>query len=467
MKILFIHTYDYHEPIGIMMLSSYLKKEGHICELLDLEFERNYIKKIKQIKPDIIAYSILTVNYKFYLQINRNIQKQYPVFSVFGGTHTTFFPDFINENGVDAICVGEGEEAFAELVNAIESKKDYTNINNINVKYNGEIFKNKLRNLTQNLDDLPYPDRELINKYKHYKLRTRVRSITTRGCPYNCTYCFNHSFRKLFKDKGKYVRRRSVDNVINELIILKQMYHPHNIEFHDDVFILDKKWLNEFCVKFKDIIDIPYDISLRVELVTEDIVAKLKKSGCKCIHFGIESGNNEIRTNLLNRKMTDDQIISASLLFKKYKIKTKSFNIVGLPGETVENVFETILLNIKSEVSYAINTIYHPYPQTELAKYSIDNNYYDGKLEKIDKSLFYGKSVINTPGIKKIIRLHYLFAFCVKFPILIPFTRLLIQLPLNILYRVLFFLYRSYSVIFIYKQLSLRELFIFESNRKK
>lgn len=467
MKILFIYKYDYHEPLGIMILSSYLKSKGHVCELLDLKFDKNYIREIRKIKPDIIAYSILTVNSSFYLRINQKIKKHFSVFALFGGPHPTFFPDFIREDGVDAICLGEGEEAFAELAGALEKKNDYTKIENTIVKYNGQIFKNDLRCLNQNLDELPYPDRELINKYKHYKFRTRVRTITTRGCPYNCTYCFNHSYRKILKDKGTYVRRRSVDNVVTELVMLKQMYNPRNIEFHDDVFVLDKNWLDEFLDKYKREIAIPYDISVRVELITEDIVEKLHKSGCKCVHFGIESGNAAIRTTLLHRKMTDDQIIYASSLFSKYNIKTKAFNIVGLPGETVENVFETIRLNYKAKVSYAINTIYHPYPQTELATYAFDNGYYDGKLDAIGKSLFYGKSAIKTPEIEKIIRLHYLFAFCVKSPKLIPITKILIKLPFDYLYRLLFYLYRVYSVIFIYKQLSIREIFVFERSKKR
>lgn len=466
MRILFIHKYDYHEPLGIMTLSAYLKNRGHHCELLDVKLEKNYIKQVQKYNPDIIAYSVLTVNQKFYSNINKKLKTKFNFISVFGGAHTTFYPEFINNDGVDIICIGEGEQALAELVDKLERQEDYSKIKNLYVKKNGHIYKNELRDLISNLDDIPFPDRDLINKYNHYKHRTRVRTITSRGCPFNCTYCFNHSYKALFKNKGIFVRQRSVDNVIKELVCLKNQYNPINIEFHDDVFILDKKWVDEFVIKYKKQINIPYDISLRVDLVKEEIIEKLKFSGCKCIHFGIESGNFDIRKNILNRNITDEQIIKAALLFKKYDIKTKPFNIVGLPGETLENVYETISLNIKCKVSYAINTIYHPYPQTVLAKYAIDNNYYNGDINEIDKSLFYGKSAIKTHDIHKIVRLHYLFAFCVKTPWFIPISKILVLLPFDAFYRVLFFLYRAYSVIFIYKQLSIKEIFISEPIRK-
>lgn len=467
MRILFIHKYNYHEPLGIMSLSAFLKEKGHHCEFIDLKFDRDYISCIKKIKPDIIAYSIISNTWQFYQKLNLEIKAKFNVFSVFGGPHTTFFPDFIKNEGVDAICVGEGEYAILDLANALEKNEDITRIQNLWIKKENEIFKNTPRRLIDDLDSLPFADRDLINIYNHYRNRSRVRLITSRGCPYNCSYCFNHSYRELYKDNGKMFRQRSVENVISELRLLKKMYNPRNIEFHDDVFIIDKFWIKEFLIQYKSEIDVPFDINVRVDLVTPEIMRQIKDAGCKCVHFGIEAGNPEIRNKLLNRNISNEQIINAAQLFKKEKLKTKPFNIVGLPGETVENVIETIMLNHKCKVTYAINTIYHPYPRTQLALYAQENGYYDGNPANLDKSLFYGKSAIKSPDIKKIIRLHYFFPFCVKMPFLIPLAKILIRLPLNKIYQSLFFLYRAYSVIFIYKQLSIREIFIFESKKKQ
>jgi anaerobic magnesium-protoporphyrin IX monomethyl ester cyclase len=459
MKVLFIHTFDYYEPLGIMVLSAFLKKNGHECQLLDLKFDKNYIKKALEIKPDIIAYSITTNNWKRYHKINLELKKNLFFFSIFGGPHCTFFPEFINEDGVDAICRGEGEDALLELTQALEQKNDFSKIQNLWIKKDGSVFKNDIRPLIQDLDTLPFPDRQLINKYKKYSKRSRVRTITSRGCPYNCTYCFNHSYKELYSEKGKYVRQRSPENVIEELKQLKSLYNPVNFEFHDDIFILNKTWLENFVYLYiSEKIQIPFEINVRVDLVTSEVAELLKKAGCYSVQFGIESGNEKIRNEILQRNISDEMILKAASIFKFNKIKVNTFNLVGIPSENITDTIATMILNSKCRVTYAMNSIYQPYPGTKLAEYAIKMNYYDGRVDNFDKNYLYGKSIINSKDIKKIERLHYLFAFGVKYPFLIPIIKILLKLPLNKIYQSWYFIYRVYNVIFVFKRLRIREI---------
>ena len=169
MKVLFINTFlskgaIYREPLGIMSLISAV---NHKHKVFILEPIREDIhKKISQIKPDVIAYSLRTGFHQYYIDLNKKLKKAYNFISVFGGPHVTFFPQMINQEGVDCICKGESEEAFLEFLDALESKKDYTKIKNFWVKKSGKIYKNSLRPLVQDLDTLKFPNRSLFDKYK-------------------------------------------------------------------------------------------------------------------------------------------------------------------------------------------------------------------------------------------------------------------------------------------------------------
>jgi radical SAM superfamily enzyme YgiQ (UPF0313 family) len=465
MKILFIYKYANYEPLGLMTLSAILKKAGHQCQYIDVHFERNLIAKVKELSPDIIAYSIITGSHKYFWDLNRKLKKHHNYLALFGGPHCTFFPEFINEEGVDIICRGEGENAIVALANNIHQGKDFTAIPNLWIKKEGFIYKNDIENLCLNLDEIPFPDRSLVNVYQHYGNMKRRDVITARGCPYNCTYCFNHANKELLRHKGRYVRQRSVENVIEELILLRDKYHSKKFHFQDDVFTVNRKWTLDFCESYRQKINLPFEVQLRVNLIDEEIIRELKNAGCTVAMYGIESGNFPLRKNLLNRNISDEQILNAAELFKKYKIKTMTVNILGLPDETLAMAFETVKLNIRCKPSYAWNSIFQPYPMTKLAEYSKQKNYFDGDVNVFEDSFLYGRSTMKTKDIKMIERLHFLFSVAVSFPFILPFIHLLTKIPLLGFYRLLFFLHRVYAAFFSLKRISFSEIFVFEKSR--
>jgi len=220
MKVLFIYRWEYVEPLGLMYLSSFLKKYGHKCYFIDTKFEKNIFKEVQKISPDIIAYSITTGKHKYFQKLNEKLKKRCKFFSFFGGPHATFFPELIYKKGVDCVCRGEGEYVILELVENLEKGKSIANIKNLWVKIKGKVYKNEVRKLLEDLDSLPFPDRELVNKYRHYRKLHRRFINTGRGCPYRCAYCFNHSYNKLYKNKGRIIRKRSVANVVEEMKLL-------------------------------------------------------------------------------------------------------------------------------------------------------------------------------------------------------------------------------------------------------
>lgn len=462
MNILFIYKFANYEPLGIMTLASVLKDAGHKCSYLDLHFENNISACIKKISPDIIAYSIITGSQKHYQHLNLKLKQEFSFTAVFGGPHCTFFPDFIHEEGVDVICRGEGENAMLTLANRLQNDEDITKIPNLWIKKDGEIFKNEIENLELNIDKIPFPDRGLVNKYRHYEKMQRRDVITTRGCPYNCSYCFNHANKEIHKHKGRYVRQRSVDNVIDELLILKQKNGAKIFHFQDDVFTVNRKWTFDFCHEYKLKIRLPFEVQLRVNLVDEDIVKALKDAGCVLAMYGIESGNDFIRKEILNRNISKEKIIEIALLFNKYNIRTMSVNMLGLPDESLEMAIETLHLNIKCKPNYAWNSIYQPYPMTSLSSYSISKGYFNGDINSFGSSFVFTNSNMKTPDIKKIERLHYLFPIAVEFPFLLPLIKLLIQIPLLFFYRFLFSIHRGYAALFTLKRVKISEIVLWE-----
>lgn len=459
MKVLFLSKYAYIEPVGIMALAAFLKRNGHKCYFVDLDLEKDYFKKIQEINPGIIAYSITTGKHRFYQRLNLELKKKLSFFSIFGGPHATFYPEFIKEEGVDAICIGEGEYPLAELADALEVGKECINIQNLWVKRDDTIYRNEVRQLIEDLDSLPFVDRELLNKYKHYRKLHRRMILTGRGCPYDCSYCFNHSYNIIYKGKGKVIRRRSVKNVIEELKNISKQYAPKRFQFIDDTFILNQQWCEDFSAQYKKEINIPFIANTRVNLVTDEIVKSLTEAGCIRMLYAIESGNDYIRNKVLRRNISEKQILDAVKIYKKYKLKTISENMIAIPDETLDMAFETILLNIKCKPDYAWCSIFQPYPETKLWAYCKEKGAVTD--EEFDES-YHKKSILKTKNKMQMENLHHLFAIAVYFPFLLPLVKLLIKLPFSALYFFIYYLHRSWCYLFTLKKVFLSEMFIRE-----
>jgi anaerobic magnesium-protoporphyrin IX monomethyl ester cyclase len=463
MKILFIYEHEYLEPLGIMSLSSFLKKSGHQTFFFDLKLEKNHLTKIEKMRPDIIAYSITTGKHQYYQKINCELKKRFRFYSVFGGPHATFFPEFICEDGVDAVCIGEGEYPLLELADNLKDKKDHSHIRNLWIKNNGMIYKNELRPLIEDLDILPFADRGLVNKYSKYRNLHRRNVITGRGCPYNCSYCFNHAYRDIYKNKGKQIRRRSPDNVIEELKLIKKECKPNKIHFVDDIFVMDQKWCIDLLKRYKKEIDLPFIAYVRVNHITDELASNLKDAGCITIVYAIESGNDHIRNTVLERNMSDNDIEEAVKIFKKYKLRTYSQNMLGVPDETLDMALETVEFNKKCKPDYAWCSIFQPYPRTKLWGYCLEKGYLSDE-EYSDN--FYKGSILKIKNKKEIVNLHHLFSIAVAFSIPQKLLRLLIKLPVGKFYYLLWNAHRIWCYIFKVKWLDISEILKMVFNKK-
>ena len=389
MKILFVFkSENFLAPIGLCTVSAAALKEGYKTYLCEMNSEEP-LSRIAELKPDVVAHSACTGEAKHYLGLNRLIKQRFPdIFTIMGGPHPTFFSDVINEDSLDAICIGEGEAAFIDLLKALISKKTFDDIPNIVTRNNKHKFT--VRNLTEDLDSLPFPDYALLYDNTPIGRYPLKNFIVSRGCPYDCTYCFNTAWRQIYRGRGKLLRRHSVAYVIDDIRHVRERWPLSNIKFYDDIFTYRADdWLEEFAKKYKRYINLPFFILTRADLLSEDIVKLLKYAGCRTVSMSIEAGNMDIRNRLLKRRMSDEQIISAHRLCDKYGIYTFTNCIVGLPGTTIDNDIESIDLAIKSKVSWAEFLIFHPYPGTELGQQAINKGLYKPKYEKMHTSYMY------------------------------------------------------------------------------
>jgi len=435
-KVLFIQDMLF-EFIGPMQISALLKKEGHECDLLILDEEKDIIKKVKKINPDIIAFSVMTGSHRILLDFASKIKKEMNVLTVFGGPHATFYNDLIEEDGVDIICIGEGEYPILDLCNNL--KKDITKIDNLWIKKDGKIIKNKIRPLIDNLNELPFPDRNIYYKrYKYLKILPTKKFMTGRGCPYNCSFCFNHELKKIYAGNGRYVRKRKVDNVIEEILILKKQGDMKVVRFSDDTFTLYKNWLIEFLEEYKKKVFLPFTCLARANEIDELVVRKLKEAGCINVFIGLESGNDRIRNSVLRKNLSKKDIVNAARLFRHYKIKFGTYNMFGIPTESINEALETVKINSKIKTDFPFSTVLQPYPGTDISRFAIEKELLPEDFCPNDLTLMNTRSQIKLESKKEIMNLHRLFFYGVKLPFLLPLIRLLIKVPENKLYHLMF-----------------------------
>jgi radical SAM superfamily enzyme YgiQ (UPF0313 family) len=427
------------EFMGPMYISAALKSKGHECELYIGNSAAEFLPLLRESKPDLIAFSVMTGMHQWVLETAVALKKEIGCPIILGGPHPTFFPEILEEEGADIICRGEGEAAMVELADALASRADFSVVKNLWVKSNRRIVKNDVRPLIQDLDTIPFADRELYSRYPSLQNNEVQIFISSRGCPYNCTFCFNHQMMELYRGKGRYVRHRSPERVIEEIEQVQTRKAVGRVYFADDTFALSKEWLKGFLPLYGKRIATPFHCLVRINQVDDDLVQLMAENGCRTVFFGIESGNNRIRNEVLKKEITDEEIRRGAAILKSHGIRFRTYNIVGFPGETIEEALETVRLNIEIGTDYPWCSIFMPYPGTRLADYARQQGFLreDNRVDTMESS-FHITSLLDNPDKEKLINLHKFFQTAVTLPVLLPLIRQLIRLPANPLFQLWF-----------------------------
>lgn len=415
MKVLFVVEPFQVEPLGVAYLASSLKKKGY--EVDQVRADDNILEEVAKYEPDVVAYSVTTGKHEKFLEINNRIKEHFRVLSVFGGSHPTYFPEMVEERGVDVVIRGEADKSFPELLNSLEIKRSCRRVVDF-------------RTLEQNLDRLPFPDREFLYKYPQNRLNPIKNVITSRGCRFSCPYCFNSLYREFYKGQN-WVRYRSPENVIKECLELKQ-YPLGFIFFQDDEFLSNPR-IEELLQMYRKEVAVPFHCQIRIELLNENNVLMLKESGCTGVTFAVECGNQYNRKKVLCRNMSDEQILAGSELLHKYGLKIRTENMIGIPGENLTQVLETLDLNIKIRPTIGWASLFQPYPRLPLGVYAYKNGFWNGKSSF--KESFFEDTVLETRFRNEFVNLQRLFGIICGNPWLRPFAGFLLKVPRNNVYK--------------------------------
>lgn len=404
MHITFI--YNGAENIGIEYLSSFLKSKGHRVSLLfdPATFSGDYIvnnkvlstifsidkkilEKISELNPDLIGFSSFTGNYRWCLNLAQKIKEIYSIPIVFGGVHTTALPEVVlTNNFVDYVIIGEAEFAFLDLIKHLENganQKELLNISNICFKYEDRIQINSPRPYINDLDTVPFPDKMLFYE-KIPLLEKKYFAITSRGCLFKCTYCSNSMYHNLYQENRRHLRRRSPENVIDELMLVKKKGISKLVIFADDVFTQDQKWLEDFVGIYRSKVGLPFYCCAHPSHITREKVLLLKEGGCYLVGMGIQSGSERVRKQIFHRLGTNEQIIESIEQLKAVGIQVSVDNIFGAPTENEDDLKESLKLynRIKADNIWTFWLTY--YPKTDIINLAIDHKILtDDDIKKI------------------------------------------------------------------------------------
>lgn len=360
---------------GFEVYSIYFKRDKTNAMTLPSGAELDMLAGLlKNIKPALAGVSVRSTFYPVAKTITP-LLKASGAYTVWGGAHPTICPEECIPYA-DAVCVGEGEKPLSELAERAADGREITGINGLWINRNGAVEKNQAECLLQDLDSLPLPSYDGKNDFsiEDGKLAegdpcyndglTHYNFMTARGCPFHCDFCSNSILKDIFRDKGAFIRQRSVANVIAELKYVKRRFpNLQVVSSNDEVFSLNKEWLREFCTEYGKEIGLPFHCDIHPSLVNDEIMAMMSAAGLKTVSIGVQSGSERVRKELYGRNTPDEKLLEAGRIFSKYGVFPSYDLIFDNPMETAEDTRKTLDMMLALPRPYRINMYsmqYHP-----------------------------------------------------------------------------------------------------------
>lgn len=376
---------------GIASISATLKDEGHSVSLYHQTYmpdKAGFIEKIKEFNPDIIGFSLRTTIMDCATEMLGWLNEALPDIPVIaGGYHPTLAPEeVIAIPGVDIVSRGEGEFPLRDLINGYDKTGNF-NTQELGFWFkqpDGTVIRNAMYPYPQDLDVLPFPDLNLFD-YKNLKSNSlnTAEVIVSRGCLYSCTYCANANLRKAYEDRKNYARFRSPENAIQLLERVKQ--NDPSIEylnFNDAILNMYHEWFYPFMELYKERVNLKFTCNLRFDHIDENMCRVLADCGCYLVTIGLENGNEAFRKKYLHRSMDNEHIIKVAQWLRELGVSVYTYNIIGLPYETLALTLETIKLNARLKADSEVVSFFYPYPATVLRDISEEGGFLDPNIPR-------------------------------------------------------------------------------------
>jgi radical SAM superfamily enzyme YgiQ (UPF0313 family) len=385
MKILIIYPNSASQVgfnFGVAILSAELKQYGHqvafwqLCEDIEpLPDEARVATVLQQEQPDLIGFSVVTNQWPLTAQVARWCRLHSAVPLICGGVHATLSGEDVLKSGLfEFIMVGEAEGAFLEFVELLEKGGEVRSVRNLGyLDDSGTPVINPVRPLPD-LVGLPRKDYDIFDFQRIIDAKHGwVGLMASRGCPFNCTYCFNHTMVKKYRTdlncsfKGlNYIRHHSIGQMIDEIRYLESHYCNITMYiFDDDLFTYDMTYVVEFCREYRKVSKMPFVVNGHVGFWDEPRAKALAEAGCKIVKFGVESGSPRIRQQVMHRHTSNEKIREAIEITHRYGMHSSCFLMIGLPEETHDDVMQTIKLMADALPGRFRWTYFYPFPGTE------------------------------------------------------------------------------------------------------
>ncbi len=360
-----------YPPLGLGYLAAMLEQAHHQVAIFDLSLDpgislEESVKAVCDFSPELVGITAMTIVYHSVLDTATLLKARLGRPIVLGGPHATLYPERILSESpvIDYVVRGEGEQTILELVHALENDgAELSSIAGLSYRGRGGVVSNPDRALCSDLDALPFPARHLFDLHRYGLCtpegRPMVTVLSSRGCPYNCAYCFKGIV-------GRTYRQRSPQSIVTELRQVITDYGISDFYFIDDLFTLDLKRLEALTTLFvSEGLNVHWQCLARVDRVNPDILRQMYAAGCRRIHYGVESGNPEILRRI-GKGFALDQVRQAVRWTKDAGIEAKGYFMLGLPGDTEETMQQTVDLAVSLELDEAMFSLTTPFPGTRL-----------------------------------------------------------------------------------------------------
>jgi len=350
------------ENTGVRHLAAALKSAGFPVHIIffrewrnnDITWppaneERILLDLLEEIKPQLVGFSFISSFLPLASRYTRMVKQRLAVPVIWGGIHATSCPEESLQEA-DYVCLGEGEEALLDLVRALSLADNDHTIANIWTRQGETLIKNPIRALVENLDRLPAPDHHpggkylidhgrLIRDFEPISSGAEYRIYISRGCPYNCSYCYNSILRAIYRGKGKYYRYRSVDAVMAELAEVKARFpRLRRIKIDDDTsFAYDREWIEEFCRRYRDEIGVPFEALLHPDIVDQELLRKLQDAGLIKVQIGIEAASAHEAKEVFNRVPANEKVLKFAKMNRELGLEVVYDIIIDNPLATDED----------------------------------------------------------------------------------------------------------------------------------
>lgn len=359
-----------YPPLGLGYLAAVAEQDGHEVRIHDFglypsrPIEQD-VQEVADFRPDLIALTSMTTSYHYVEQLVEQLKDILGVPIIIGGPHATSLPEVTLSNPqIDFLVYGEGEYIWQDFLRALTAGDTrWDHIEGLWYKEDGRIVPGGRRKPIADLDALPFPARHLyeLDKYPLYAPNGEpmVTVLSSRGCPYNCSFCFKGIV-------GRSYHQRSPENIVTELRQIHETYDIRNFYFIDDLFTIDVRRLEKILDYFiEQGLDFRWRCLARVDRVTPELLKKMYQAGCRQIHYGIESGNEEVLRRTA-KHINLQQVRDAVRWTEEAGIRSKGYFILGLPGDTEETMMETIEFAASLDLTEAMFSIATPFPGTRL-----------------------------------------------------------------------------------------------------